>query len=222
MPIAIISHPDCRLHEMGEGHPEQPARLSAIFDRLIASGLEMIVRQIDAPLATREQLERVILAGFVLGLSTRKVGEALLPLLGERVSPTTVSRVARGLDEAAAVLGRGERPGLLPETGPRELAALARRGVLVAHTDAIETLSKATHVLWDKTGTLTKGLVRIEDVRTFGSTTAEQALAHTIRHDLFLRDGVVKRNGPLQRIHHHLAIRAICQVLLDLSAQISL
>jgi Cu2+-exporting ATPase len=56
-------------------------------------------------------------------------------------------------------------------------AALARRGVLVAHTDAIETLSKATHVLWDKTGTLTKGLVKIEDVRTFGSTTAEQALA---------------------------------------------
>jgi acetoin utilization deacetylase AcuC-like enzyme len=44
---------------MGSGHPEQPARLSAIFDRLIASGLEMIVRQIDAPLATREQLERV-------------------------------------------------------------------------------------------------------------------------------------------------------------------
>ncbi len=44
---------------MGQGHPEQPARLAAIFDRLIASGLEMIVRQIDAPLATREQLERV-------------------------------------------------------------------------------------------------------------------------------------------------------------------
>ena len=59
MPIAIISHPDCGLHDMGSGHPEQPARLSAIFDRLIASGLEMIVRQIDAPLATREQLERV-------------------------------------------------------------------------------------------------------------------------------------------------------------------
>jgi Cu2+-exporting ATPase len=55
-------------------------------------------------------------------------------------------------------------------------AALARRGVLVAHTDGIETLSKATHVLWDKTGTLTKGLVKIEDVRTFGPVTAEQAL----------------------------------------------
>jgi putative transposase len=52
------------------------------------------------------QLERVILAGFVLGLSTRKVGEALLPLLGERVSPATVSRVAQGLDEAAAAFHR--------------------------------------------------------------------------------------------------------------------
>lgn len=31
------------------------------------------------------------------------------------------------LDEAAARIGHGERPELLPETGPRELAALARR-----------------------------------------------------------------------------------------------
>jgi putative transposase len=45
------------------------------------------------------QLDRVILAGFLLGLSTRKVGEALLPILGERVSPATVSRVAQTLDE---------------------------------------------------------------------------------------------------------------------------
>lgn len=44
-------------------------------------------------------------------------------------------------------------------------AALARRGVLVAHADALEALAKADHVLWDKTGTLTRGLVRIEEVR---------------------------------------------------------
>jgi len=56
-------------------------------------------------------------------------------------------------------------------------AALARRGVLVAHPDAIETLSKATHVLWDKTGTLTRGLVRVEDVRTHGDIGATEALA---------------------------------------------
>jgi transposase-like protein len=53
--------------------------------------------------ARRERsVDRLILAGFVLGLSTRKVGEALLPLLGERVSATTVSRVAEQLDAAVA------------------------------------------------------------------------------------------------------------------------
>lgn len=51
-------------------------------------------------------LERVILAGFVLGLSTRKVGEALFSLLGERVSPATVSRVAQTLDDVVAAWHR--------------------------------------------------------------------------------------------------------------------
>lgn len=45
-------------------------------------------------------VDRVILKCFLLGLSTRKVGEALLSFLGERVSPSTVSRVARTLDAA--------------------------------------------------------------------------------------------------------------------------
>jgi len=59
MVIAYISHHDCQLHDMGPGHPEQPARLSAISNRLIASGLEMVLRQYSAPLATREHLEAV-------------------------------------------------------------------------------------------------------------------------------------------------------------------
>lgn len=48
------------------------------------------------------EIDRVILAGFVLGLSTRKVGEVLLPLLGRPISAATVSRVARTLDTAVA------------------------------------------------------------------------------------------------------------------------
>lgn len=59
MAIAYISHYDCQLHDMGHHHPEQPARLNAINDRLIATGLEMVLHQYDAPLATREQLEMV-------------------------------------------------------------------------------------------------------------------------------------------------------------------
>lgn len=54
---------------------------------------------------TRE-IDRVILAGFVLGLSTRKVGETLLALLGRTVSAATVSQVAKTLDAAVAAFHR--------------------------------------------------------------------------------------------------------------------
>src|SRR5256885_11493663 len=47
-----------------------------------------------------------MLAGFVLGLSTRKVGETLLAILGQRVSATTVSRVAKTLDAAVSAFHR--------------------------------------------------------------------------------------------------------------------
>jgi putative transposase len=57
--------------------------------------------------ARREtEIDRVILAGFVLGLSTRKVGETLLAMLGREISATTVSRVAKTLDSAVAAFHR--------------------------------------------------------------------------------------------------------------------
>ena len=49
-----------------------------------------------------KDVDRMILACFVLGLSTRKVAAALLPVLGRPVSPATVSAVARQLDAAVA------------------------------------------------------------------------------------------------------------------------
>jgi putative transposase len=52
------------------------------------------------------EINRVILAGFVLGLSTRKVGETLLALLGRPVSASTVSQVAKTLDAAVAAFHR--------------------------------------------------------------------------------------------------------------------
>ncbi len=53
-----------------------------------------------------EPVERTIMLAFVLGLSTRKIGPALLPILGEPVSPTTVSRIAQQLDEAVKAYQR--------------------------------------------------------------------------------------------------------------------
>ena len=46
-----------------------------------------------------QRIDRMILSCFVLGISTRKVAEALFPVLGERVSASTVSQVGKQLDQ---------------------------------------------------------------------------------------------------------------------------
>jgi len=51
-------------------------------------------------------IDRMILSCFVLGISTRKVAQALLPVLGEPVSATVVSRVAKSLDGAVEAFHR--------------------------------------------------------------------------------------------------------------------
>ena len=51
-------------------------------------------------------IDRMILSCFVLGVSTRKVAEVLLPVLGERVSASTVSRVGKQLDAVVKAFHR--------------------------------------------------------------------------------------------------------------------
>ncbi len=65
MSTVFITHRACALHDMGAHHPEQPARLSAIEDQLIASGVINHLQQAEAPKTTREQLERVHAAGYL-------------------------------------------------------------------------------------------------------------------------------------------------------------
>jgi acetoin utilization deacetylase AcuC-like enzyme len=59
MATAILTHPDCTLHEMGAGHPESPQRLKAILAALESSGLAPRLAMHEAPEAKREHLERV-------------------------------------------------------------------------------------------------------------------------------------------------------------------
>lgn len=80
MPTACISHPSCLRHEMGQGHPECPARIRAIEDQLIASGLHPLLRHHDAPSATREQLERVHSAAYLDALWAARPTEGLAML----------------------------------------------------------------------------------------------------------------------------------------------
>jgi len=51
MSTAIYSHPDCLLHDMGDWHPESPARLQAIEDQLILARLDGLLERREAPLA---------------------------------------------------------------------------------------------------------------------------------------------------------------------------
>src|SRR4051794_9212585 len=57
MSTAFFSHADCRRHDMGPGHPESPARLAAIEDHFLATGLaDVLVRHDDAPPARPQDL----------------------------------------------------------------------------------------------------------------------------------------------------------------------
>jgi len=59
MTTAIYSHPDCKRHEMGQWHPECPARLQAIQDQLIASRIDGLLEHCEAPEAAIVDIERV-------------------------------------------------------------------------------------------------------------------------------------------------------------------
>ena len=58
MTTALITHADCLKHEMGPHHPECPERLAAVLKGLEHAGLLNSLAVFDAPLATREMIER--------------------------------------------------------------------------------------------------------------------------------------------------------------------
>lgn len=112
MTTAYYSHPDCRAHDMGRGHPECPARLDAIEDHLLATGLDVALTRFEAPLARREDLALAHTSGYVNELS----------------------------DLLKRVADSGERCNLDPDTcaNPATLtAALRAAGAAVAATDAV-------------------------------------------------------------------------------------
>ncbi len=53
---AFITHEDCVKHQMTPGHPEQPARIGAVLEELVAQGLFQMLQRFEAVEATREQV----------------------------------------------------------------------------------------------------------------------------------------------------------------------
>jgi acetoin utilization deacetylase AcuC-like enzyme len=112
MATALYSHPDCRLHDMGAGHPECPQRLDAIHDYLLATGLEAALDLRSAPLASLPSLARAH--------ESRYVDE-----LRELLEQVVASGESRHIDPDTVV-------------GPGTWnAALRAAGAAVAATDAV-------------------------------------------------------------------------------------
>jgi len=58
MQTLYITHPVCRMHEMGQGHPECPERLDAISDQMLSSGLVNYLQSLDVEVPASEQMLR--------------------------------------------------------------------------------------------------------------------------------------------------------------------
>ena len=71
MRTGYYTHPDCSRHEMGQDHPECPARLAAIEDRLISAGLDWALQRPQVPLAQEQQLELAHSALYLAELRDR-------------------------------------------------------------------------------------------------------------------------------------------------------
>jgi len=102
--LAFITHGDCLLHDMGATHPECPQRLTAIEDQLIASGLINYLQHVEAPLATRVQLERVHAPDYIAALEQAAPARGRVHLDPDTaMNPHTMKAATRAA--GAAVLG---------------------------------------------------------------------------------------------------------------------
>jgi acetoin utilization deacetylase AcuC-like enzyme len=113
MSTAVYTHAQCRLHDMGAGHPECPQRLDAIADHLRATGLDIALQfHDDAPQVTPQQLGRAHASGYL----------------------------AEVIDLMQLVQASGEPRAVDPDTmvgGGTLQAALHAAGAAVAATDAV-------------------------------------------------------------------------------------
>ncbi|MGH7057256.1 MAG: histone deacetylase family protein [Acetobacteraceae bacterium] len=93
-PVALITHEACLGHDPGAGHPESPARLSAVLDALAAKEFHSLERE-SAPTASREALLRVHVEAYVAGILK------IAPLPGEYVALDPDTVMSSGSHEAA-------------------------------------------------------------------------------------------------------------------------
>lgn len=68
MSITLITHKDCALHAPDPNHPESPARIDAINDQIIRSGLDFVLIREQATAASLDDIYRAHDRDYVDGL----------------------------------------------------------------------------------------------------------------------------------------------------------
>jgi acetoin utilization deacetylase AcuC-like enzyme len=102
--LAYITHPDCLRHDMGPHHPECPARLRAIEDRLAAAGVLDWLQRIEAPEVSREALRHAHDALYLAELDAALPGEGYVHVDPDTFMNAYTLRAAR---RAAGAVVRG-------------------------------------------------------------------------------------------------------------------
>jgi acetoin utilization deacetylase AcuC-like enzyme len=83
MHTAYITHLEFLKHDMGADHPECPARIYAVKDQLIASGLLDHLSHHDAPKASKDQLARVHCSDYIEWVFNQSPDSGLIDLDGD-------------------------------------------------------------------------------------------------------------------------------------------
>ncbi|MDP2562018.1 histone deacetylase family protein [Psychrobium sp. 1_MG-2023] len=153
MSTAIISHFDCRRHKMTDGHPEDPARIDAVSDRLIASGLEYSLDHFDAKPVNKADLLRVHDSLYLAELEEMLPSEGLVNVDADtQMCPNTLKAAVRsagaGVQAVDLVYGSDHKAVFCNVRPPGHHAERAKAGgfcfynnIAVAAAYALEKLS---------------------------------------------------------------------------------
>ncbi|WP_207540664.1 histone deacetylase family protein [Sabulicella rubraurantiaca] len=107
MAVLYLTHRDCALHEMGEGHPESPDRLRAIWRALDAEEFAPLLRD-EPPEATEEQLRRAHPEAYVQALLGVRPAEGEYVALDADTVMNAHTARASLLAAGAAAMAAGE------------------------------------------------------------------------------------------------------------------
>lgn len=101
MATLYITHPACRLHDMGQWHPECPARLDAIDDQLLMSQLSSVLYHAQAPEVSDADILRIHTPDYLRSL------QKLSPPFGTVAIDADTVMNAHTLEAARVAAGSG-------------------------------------------------------------------------------------------------------------------